>query len=268
MSPQPVTTVAAQRRPAAKLVVAAAARMRRLPSSRYMARRRIAITLTKLVLPALALALLSSVALWPEFDRAKDQARAAFRRLSNEIQAAQLIDARYHGIDDKGRPYTLTAATARQVGPERVNLTTPKGDITLQDGTWLMLQAKDGVFMRHINELDLSHDVTLYRDDGTTMVTASASIDLKNGAAAGAQPVHAEGPFGTLDAQGGFTLVDKGATIQFAGPAHLVLNPQSSRASPAASPAATPSVATPPVATPADTTPRPSAQASPVEARQ
>ncbi len=91
-----------------------------------------------------------------------------------------------------------------------------------------MLQAKQGVFIQHTNQLDLSHDVTLYRDDGTTLVTASASIDMKNGAAAGADPVHAEGPFGTLEAQGGFTLLDKGATIQFAGPAHLVLNGASS----------------------------------------
>jgi hypothetical protein len=34
---------------------------------------------------------------------------------------------------------------------------------------------------------------------------------------------HAEGPFGVLDAQG-FTLVDKGAAIQFHGPAKLTLN--------------------------------------------
>ncbi len=240
MSPQPATTVTTPRRPAAKLVVAAAARMRRLPTTRHLARRHIAITLTKFLLPALALALLASIALWPEFDRAKEQARLAFRHISSEIEGAQLIDARYHGTDEKGRPYTLTAATAQQAGPERVNLTTPKGDITLQDGTWLMLQAKQGVFMKHSNELDLSHDVTLYRDDGTTLVTASASIDMKNGAAAGAEPVHAEGPFGTLDAQGGFTLLDKGSTIQFAGPVHLVLNGASSAASPGASPVASP----------------------------
>ena len=86
-----------------------------------------------------------------------------------------------------------------------------------------MLQSKHGVFLQHTNQLDLSHDVTLYRDDGTTMTTASASVDLKNGAAASAEPTHAEGPFGTLDAQG-FTVTDKGAAIQFTGPAHLVLN--------------------------------------------
>jgi lipopolysaccharide export system protein LptC len=126
-------------------------------------------------------------------------------------------------VDQQGRPYTLTASVAQQVDPDRVNLTLPKGDITLTDGTWLMLQAKQGVYTQHRDQLDLSHHVVLYRDDGTTMVTASATMDLKNSAAAGAEPVHAEGPFGTLDAQG-FTLLDKGAIVQFAGPAHLVLN--------------------------------------------
>jgi len=218
-----MSTAVTDRRPGAKLIAATAARLRRPPTPRHLARRHLAITLTKWALPALALALLSTIALWPEFNRATEEARAAFRRVSAEVQGGQLIDARYHGIDDKGRPYTLTAATAQQDGPERVNLTMPKGDITLQDGTWLMLHSRHGVYRQHLNELDLSHDVTLYRDDGTTMVTASAAIDMKNGAAASAQPVHAEGPFGTLDSQG-FTLVDKGANIQFGGPAHLVLN--------------------------------------------
>ncbi|HUN42289.1 MAG TPA: LPS export ABC transporter periplasmic protein LptC [Acetobacteraceae bacterium] len=218
-----MSTTVTDRRPGAKLIAATAARMRRPPTRRHLARRHFAITATKFLLPALALGLLSTIALWPEFNRAAEEARAAFKQMSAEVQGGELIDARYHGIDDKGRPYTLTASTAQQDGPERVNLTKPAGDITLQDGTWLMLHSKDGVFMRHLNELDLSHDVTLYRDDGTTMVTASAAIDLKDGAAAGGQPVHAEGPFGKLDSKG-FTIVDKGANIQFGGPAHLVLN--------------------------------------------
>ncbi|HUB44757.1 MAG TPA: LPS export ABC transporter periplasmic protein LptC [Acetobacteraceae bacterium] len=235
-----MSTTVTDRRPGGKLIAAAAARLRRPPTPRHLARRQLAIKLTKFMLPALALALLSAIALWPEFNRATEEARAAFRRISAEVQGGELIDARYHGIDDKGRPYTLTAATAQQDGPERVNLTTPKGDITLENGTWLMLHSKDGVYMQHLNELDLSHDVTLYRDDGTTMVTASAAIDMKNGAAAGAQPVHAEGPFGTLESVG-FTLVDKGANIQFGGPAHLVLNGATvGAAAPAAAPADAP----------------------------
>ena len=208
---------------ASRLANAAGARFRRLPSQGALARRRWLIRLAKWLLPLAGLALLSLIALWPEMENASDQARLTFRRMASDIGGATMVDARYHGIDETGRPYTVTASVAQQDGPDRINLTTPKGDITMSDGTWLMLQSKRGVYMQHAQQLDLSHDVTLYRDDGTTMVTASASIDLKNGAAASAEPVHAEGPFGTLDAQG-FTVVDKGTNIQFSGPAKLVLN--------------------------------------------
>jgi lipopolysaccharide export system protein LptC len=194
-----------------------------------LARRRWTITLTKWLLPAAALALLTTVALWPEMERASEQARHAVSKVAAEFQSGQLIDPRYRGVDDHGRPFTVTAATARQVDPNRIDLTSPKGDITMQDGTWLMLQAKSGTYAQREKQLDLTRDVTLYRDDGTTMVTSAASIDMKDGAAAGSAPVHAEGPFGTLDAQGGFTVIDKGAAIQFAGPAHLVLNGASAR---------------------------------------
>ena len=223
MSTRPILVRPIRPSPAIRLAVAAAARTRRLPSAGALARRRWAIRLTKWLLPALALALLSLLALWPELNRATDEARLSFREMSGNIGGARLTDARYHAVDNLGRPYTVTAAVAQQARPDRINLTLPKGDITLSNGTWLMLEAKQGVYQQQGKQLDLSHDVTLYRDDGTTMRTASASVDLKDGAAAGSEPVHAEGPFGTMQAQG-FTVLDKGTTIQFTGSAKVVLN--------------------------------------------
>jgi lipopolysaccharide export system protein LptC len=220
VSPLPVRS-SSVRRAGHQLVSAAAARVRKPPSSRGMARRHLLITLTKWLLPLGALLLLASIALWPEIGHMRDTVRIAVEQTS--AGGATLTDARYHGIDDHGRPYTVTAATAQQDGPDRINLTMPRGDISMTDGTWLMLHSKRGVYLQHSDQLDLSQDVTLYRDDGTTMITSSASIDLKAGAAASGQPTHAEGPFGTLDAQG-FTVTDKGTAIQFSGPAHLVLN--------------------------------------------
>jgi lipopolysaccharide export system protein LptC len=212
------------RRAGEKLVAATAARIRRPPTVRGLARRRRIILIAKWLLPALALVLLVTIAVWPEVKRFTDDASTAVRRVAAEVGGAKLIDPHYHSLDEHGRPYTVTAATAQQVSEQRVNLTMPKGDMTLENGTWIYIEAKDGVFLKQLNELDLSHDVTLYRDDGTTMLTDSAALDLRSGTAAGAEPTHAEGPFGTLDAAGGFTLLDKGAAIQFAGPAHLVLN--------------------------------------------
>jgi len=209
------------RRPRERLV--GTARARRPPTRGGIMRRRVLITVTKFLLPTVALALLATIALWPEFDRATNEARIAMRNASGTISGAEVLDARYHGVDEQNRPYTLTAESARQQSPDTIRLNAPKGDITLQNGSWIMIKGALGTFVQHTNQLDLWKDVTIYRDDGTTLYTQSMSMDLKNGAAAGSQPVHAEGPFGTLDAQG-FALGDKGSVIQFTGPARLFLN--------------------------------------------
>ena len=196
---------------------------RRLPSARAIARRRWMIWLTKWLLPLLALALLAIVALWPEIDRNINEARVSFRRTLAIPESGQLTDARYHGVDNMGQPYTVTATVAKQAGPERIDLTAPVGDVSLKSGAWLMVKSQQGVYLQHTQQLDLSGNVTLYRDDGTTLVTDSAAVDLKVGAAAGAAMTHAEGPWGTLDAQG-FTATDNGTIIHFFGPGRLVLN--------------------------------------------
>ena len=188
-----------------------------------LARRRWSVGVAKWLLPMFALALLASIALWPELARESDSARYSYRRDAVMPQSGVMTQATYHGVDERGRPYTMTAATARQVSPERVNLTEPKGDITLESGNWILVQSRRGVYLQHLGDLDLSRDVQIYRDDGTTIATEAATVDLKAGAAAGAAMVHAEGPFGTLDAQG-FALTDKGSAIQFFGPGRMVLN--------------------------------------------
>jgi lipopolysaccharide export system protein LptC len=199
-------------------------RPRRAPSTAAIARRRWLVRWTKRLLPVLALALLAAMVLWPDIDRQSDAERIAYRRATQtETQGGLMLDARYRGLDQKGRPYMVTAVQAKQVSPERINLVTPKGDATLENGTWVMLQSKKGVYMQHLGQLDLFGDVYLYRADGTTLTTSAATADLKVGAAAGNQWTHAEGPFGVLDAQG-FALVDKGNVIQFTGPAKLVIN--------------------------------------------
>jgi lipopolysaccharide export system protein LptC len=212
-------------------------RTRRRRFDARIARRRWTVGIAKRLLPLVALALLSLVALWPELSNQNDQSRLSYRRGAAEPQSGQMTDATYHGVDARNRPYTMTATTAHQVSPERVDLIDPKGDMTLESGNWLMVRSRQGVYLQHTGNLDLSGDVHIYRDDGTTLTTSTADVDLKAGAAAGAEMTHAEGPFGTLDAQG-FALTDKGEVIQFSGPGRLILNSaQRGGAKPAAHPA-------------------------------
>jgi lipopolysaccharide export system protein LptC len=192
-----------------------------LPNAPTLRRRAALIRAAKYVLPLVALALLSSIAMWPEIARNIENSRVAWHAMS-ALNAGQMVNLRYHGMDGD-RLYTVSAETALRADAERLNLVNPIGDVSMPNGVWLQLRAKRGVFIQHSNELDLEDDVTLYRSDGTTMVSATATMNLKQGAATSNDYTHAEGPFGTLDAEG-FTLVDKGGVIQFRGPAKLVLN--------------------------------------------
>ena len=199
-------------------------RARREVSRRRIRRRRFTVLIAKLGLPLAAVLLLSAIVLWPEFSRLGEQGRTSFRRIfSVEAESGRMLDPHYRGVDERSRPYTITATWATQASPNRVDLGDPKGDMVLESGNWLQVQAKQGVFIQRSELLDLSHDVVLYRDDGTTLRTETAAIDVKQGAASSNDRTHAEGPFGTLDSQG-FTLTDKAGAIQFQGPAKLVVN--------------------------------------------
>ena len=189
-----------------------------------IARRRWMVTWTKRVLPVLALCLLASIALWPQFEKLQERGRVTFRQLTGTAAAGgQVSDPRYRGVDERGRPYTLTAKLARQSTPKRFDLTEPRADITTDGREWLMVQSREGVYAEDGSILDLSGNVILYRNDGTTLTTEAATMDLKLGAAANELPVHAEGPFGMLDASG-FSVTDKGDVLNFIGPARLSLN--------------------------------------------
>jgi lipopolysaccharide export system protein LptC len=223
MSAHGVRSDSAEPRRRARLIDAATARLRLVPAARVLDRRRVLIRLVKFALPAAAVGLLGAIALWPEFERVTERARISFRRIQAEIEGATMIEPRYRGVDDRARPYTVTAERARQASGDRIDLTAPKADITMEDGRWIMVRAKTGVYMREANQLDLAEDVQLYRDDGTLISTATVAIDLKAGVATGADPVRVEGSFGSIDAQG-FTVTDKGAAVEFAGPASATLN--------------------------------------------
>ena len=201
-----------------------AQRRRTAPYTARLLRRRWRVRVLKYLLPVIGLALLGSIALWPELVRIEDQERVTLHRLAaTDIDTGEVIDPHYRGVDERNEPYTVTAAQAHQAGEDRVNLVDPKGDLITSSKTWIMVKSKQGVYMRQSQLLDLSGDVVLYRDDGTTLYTDSATMDLRAGAAVGDARVHADGPFGTLDAQA-FALTDKGDVVQFTGPARLVLN--------------------------------------------
>jgi lipopolysaccharide export system protein LptC len=193
----------------------------RLP--RAVRRRGRVVRVAKYALPVVALALLSSIAAWPELSRTLERGRATWHRLTMVEDNGAMRSPHYRGFDAQNQPYMISADSADRTGPDRYDLRAPRGDLTMNNGTWLQLRARNGVYVQKVDQLDLSHNVTLYRQDGTILNTEAATADMKLGAVSSDVYTHAEGPFGTLDAEG-FTLVDRGGIVQFHGPAKLVMN--------------------------------------------
>ena len=110
MSIIPLPARPVPRPPAQRLLNSNAGRFRQPPDAGGLARRRIVINLIKWLLPTVALLLLATIALWPEIDRLRGSVRVAYERMGGEVSGATVTDARYRGVDEQGRPYTLTAA--------------------------------------------------------------------------------------------------------------------------------------------------------------
>ena len=182
----------------------------------------------KYALPAAGLVIVGLVVAWPELHPSQvDISNPAERPVG--AAAGEIQNPRYSGVDEAARPYTVWANLAKQVQDEIFDLSRPKGELKLQNGLVLTLDAQSGKLDRSSKSVHLSGDVTLRRSDGTTMVTDAADIDLADKGARSSTPVTAEGPFGTLSA-GGFKVEQQGDVIIFTGPTKLLLKPGADKA--------------------------------------
>lgn len=183
---------------------------------------------TKWTLPALAVALLLLVAVWPEFDSVFQQVRIRIPRIDmSEAGQLRMVHPRYTGIDRQSRPYYLTAASATQVphSDGLVTLDQPRADLTTKTGNWVEISGEAGTYETKPQLLNLYGDVQLYQDRGNEFHTDSARIDIVHGVAHGDDKVTGQGPFGHVKAEG-FTIYNHGDIIVFNGKTDLTLLPR------------------------------------------
>lgn len=182
------------------------------------------VSLMKILLPSFAIFLVALVVILPQFQSVPDEFSAEIAVTPEGTgESLSLVNARYVGTDESGQPFSVTAETVLEGETDRISLAAPQADISLNDGTWLMVGANTGLYHRDTQTLDLSGAVNLFQDQGYELHTESATVLLKEGQARSSAPVYTQGPFGRLESQG-FQLEDKGKVVYFTGPATLILN--------------------------------------------
>lgn len=184
------------------------------------------VTWMKVLLPFFALGLIALIIIWPRL-KSDDTFQIGFSSVRLSGTAKPGVDnARYMGTDENRRPYSITADLARieEDTDGLISLEMPKADLTLEDGTWLVMTAENGEFLQGQQLLDLEGGVNLFHDTGYEITTDQLRMDLQRNVAESQTPVAGHGPFGELRSQG-LRLIDKGRVIYFTGPAELILYP-------------------------------------------
>jgi lipopolysaccharide export system protein LptC len=200
------------------------------------------VALLKRVLPAIGLALLLLIAMWPRLAPLWERMRLAFPAIDlREARQLRMVNPHYAGVDRLGRPFVVTAAVGRQV-PDRqdlMSLEAPRADMKIHGDADVVVTAATGIYQSPVQLLDLFGQVTLVHQNGTRFVTDAARVDAANGTAEGSDPVVGQGPSGDVNAAG-FRILGKGDTIIFTGRSDMLLRgaaPGTAQRAPAALPA-------------------------------
>jgi len=182
----------------------------------------------RLLLPLLACALLAMAIIWPQLDLRKiviaDDADVKID--INDAQELRMRNARLVGTDENNLPFNVSAIQAKQ-GEDGVNtiiLDHPAGELALQDGGQLTMQANAGYFDREAKRLELSGAVTVQHGEGYRFQSESATVSLDTGRAVGSQPIEGYGPQGSLKGEG-FEIIDRGKTVRILGKSRLIFTP-------------------------------------------
>ena len=214
------------------------------PDNRHSRR----VALLKRVLPAIGVALLLLIAVWPRLAPLWERMRLAFPAIDlREARQLRMVNPHYAGVDRLGRPFVVTAAVGRQV-PDRqdlMSLEAPRADLKMH-GADVVVTAATGIYQSPVQLLDLFGQVTLVHQNGTRFVTDTARVDVANSTAEGGDPVVGQGPSGDVKAAG-FQILGKGDTIMFTGKSDMLLRgaaPATAKRAPAALPVPVAAIAT------------------------
>jgi lipopolysaccharide export system protein LptC len=196
----------------------------RKPKPPHLQRRTRVVAAMRLILPATAALLLATLALWSRFGLDTTSFRLGLGDLDvGNVNSLSMSNAHFEGIDQKKRPFTVSADKAIEVdeASDIIDLVSPQADMTLEDGAWLSLIADSGRLRRSKKLLDLTGQVDLFHDQGYELHTRNVHVDLATNSAEGHDAVQGQGPSGELTADG-LQVQNSGTRITFLGHAHML----------------------------------------------
>ncbi len=173
----------------------------------------------KLLLPAIAVAIIGLTFAWSQLMPEKGKFRLGEASIANVgVEGVVMENPRYHGVDSQNHAYQISASQAIQKNQtdKLIFLEHPKADIFLLSDNWAAINSRNGIYDKSLQEVKLFGDVHIYYDRGFELKTDSIKLDLRQGTAISSDKVYAFGPGSEIHAEG-LQIIQKGKHVKFLG---------------------------------------------------
>ena len=134
------------------------------------------IAMLKLLLPAIAIAMIGLTFAWSQLMPEKGKFRLGEASIANVgVEGVVMENPRYHGVDSQNHAYQISASQAIQKNQtdKLIFLEYPKADIFLRSDNWAAINSRNGIFDKSLQEVKLFGDVHIYYDRGFELKTDS-----------------------------------------------------------------------------------------------
>ena len=194
----------------------------------------------RIALPALALVFVAAFLFNTSSNQTDDAFLGDFENIEASAEELSMANPRFAGVDNKGKPFEITASTARQNTKVKdvVALDRPRavqGQKEGEDKGSTIVSADNGVYRSDTNILELTDDVTLeHQVAGDTYVFRSpaATVAIKDEVVTSDAGVGGSGPKGReLNAERMKAYNGDGRVV-FEGNVHMRIYPKSTEPAP------------------------------------
>ncbi len=183
----------------------------------------------KILLPLSAFAIVAATMLFVLLYDADDTLTLSFTSVESVENDLRMVNPRFSGVDNEGRPFLVTATAAVQdvEDPRTVTLEALQADIALGETSWVSLSAEQGRLDSEAETLELEGDIAVFTDTGYEFHTERALVQLDDQRVTSEVHVHGQGPLGTLRADR-FVADDAGRRVRFEGNVRMRIYPPGS----------------------------------------
>lgn len=161
------------------------------------------VRIMKVMLPIVAISLIVLVVIYSATGREGGKVAISIGNIDDVDKDRQLVNPKLTGTDGRGQPFTVTAkgATQEPGKSRRMVFDNVVADVTMQDKSWVQVDAKIGLLDGEAKTLDLTQSINIFSDKGYECHTTAARYDFGLGLLKGEQPINCQGPLGLISAK-------------------------------------------------------------------